>query len=61
MKTGEGWQGAMTLEEFVKSLVDLGKTGEHEDFKVLYAAFGEDRIRKIAREYWMARKAAKDE
>lgn len=59
----------MTLEEYIRSLVDQGKTGDHPDFKALYEAFkdpkmpgaGEERIRKIAREYWKERKAAKNE
>lgn len=43
------WTEAWTLEDYVRSLLRDGKRSHHPAFQALFAAFGKDRIVKIAK------------
>lgn len=45
-----------TIDVLIRFYIKLGKTGESEDFKVLYNLFGEQKIREIAKRIWLEEK-----
>lgn len=48
------------LQDYVEKLLLEGKRSHHEDFQMLFRIFGEDRIRKMAKEILEKMKAKKE-
>lgn len=47
------------LSEYVESLLKNGKKSDHEDFKILFNIFGQEKITKIAKEILQKEKNAR--
>jgi len=52
LPTGESKQNSdwFQLQDYVEKLLLEGKRSQHEDFQMLFRIFGEERIRKMAKE-----------
>lgn len=47
------------MSEYVESLLKNGKKSDHEDFKILFNIFGQEKITKIAKEILQKEKNAR--